>query len=89
MSDIRKDFEEWAAIEGYYVMPQGDGYLTETQYAYEGYQAGRAHDVDGLIDKLTAAAGTTTHSHLNGSFTTTELKLSDAIEIIRKHFGKE
>jgi len=53
MSDkVRQDFEAWALDAGYYVMRQGDGYLTETQYAFEGYQAGRAAERAEIVAKL-------------------------------------
>jgi hypothetical protein len=37
--ELRQEFEALAIDAGFYVMRQGDGYLTETDYAWMGYQA--------------------------------------------------
>lgn len=36
---VRSEFEAWAKEQGYYIMRQIDGYLTETDYAWQGYQS--------------------------------------------------
>lgn len=58
MSDIRKDFEALALLRGYSTdkLGLGNEYVSDqTNILFEGYQAGRAHDVDslsGFVEKM-------------------------------------
>lgn len=82
MTDIRKDFELHAISEGLClktIWEQPDTYRDYTTVcAWSGYQAGRAHDIDGLIAELKNSV-----EWLSGN------EESTVESIIRKHFGKE
>ena len=91
MTDIRKDFEAVystgeSIIDAHSLAMRDDGEYEQAlarlcfKYFSKGYQAGRAHGVDGLISKIENEMGF-------GDEDESGLKL--ALEIIRKHFGKE
>ena len=88
MTDIRKEcmeaykkaFKEyerdWSDDDIPLMLEEIDAY--KSGFA-DGFQAGRAHDIEGLIAALFEAC--------EGNSTT--LRIDYAISIIRKHFGKE
>lgn len=94
MTDIRKDFEEWVKQTEKYTCERWlHGYKENTvNISWNAYQAGHAHDVDGLIAEierekaaiLSRATMTDTNTVRSAIVT-----LDGCISIIRKHFGKE
>lgn len=60
MSDIRKDFDRWFEIQ--YPDPVPDYALHEVRIfkdnQFTAYQAGRAHDIEGVIAELVAEGWT-------------------------------
>ncbi len=71
MTDIRKEFEAQPF--------RGDAYEAGWK---DGYQAGRAHDVDGLIAEIHKIGGMSYNIAWGEA-------IDECLHIIRKHFGKE
>lgn len=80
MSDIRKDFERF--YDSLPTMDASDDWAKP--YIFTGFQAGRAHDVDGLIAEINKCPAI-----IPDGFSSLLLYQEDVIEIIRRHFGKE
>jgi hypothetical protein len=82
MTDIRKDFQ------GFLLKKFGDKLSTmsdDQRFCMEigfngGFQAGRAHDVDGLIAEIEA---------IDNGIGMPLVSRSHVLSVIRKHFGKE
>jgi len=79
MTDIPKDFEEWCTDENLGVPVRLNG--SHVEAARRGFQAGRAHDVDGLIAALRESCFRLDNEPV--------LRMDSASKIIRKRLGKE
>ncbi len=73
MTDIRKDF---------YPAPEHYNEPYDKRSFDAGYQAGRAHDVDGLIAEIHKIGGMSYNIAWGEA-------IDECLHIIRKHFGKE
>lgn len=81
MSDIRKDFMAWFKAQA------------ETQEEcpslFEAYQAGRAHDIDGLIAEISRLKYPQNECEPASYKSLHNATADSCIDIIRKRFGKE
>lgn len=88
MTDIRKDFEElyardYFSLADWQSKPEEEATLKA--YMLDAYQAGCAHDVDGLIAEIEKERDSL--SYVGDE--PWEVAFDRIISIIRKHFGKE